>query len=77
LAYKGLGTAKRELFSKLDYKKQEGVVNEEGENWQRERSIRHCAKQLAKITSGFPSHVNIIRLNEVKENNYRAPSVDE
>ena len=35
-----------------------------------------CAKQLAKITSGFPSHVNIIRLNEVKENNYRAPSVD-
>ena len=35
-----------------------------------------CAKQLAKITAGFPSHVNLIRLNEVKENDYRAPSVD-
>ena len=35
-----------------------------------------CARRLAKITSGFPSHVNLIRLNEVKENDYRAPSVD-
>ncbi len=35
-----------------------------------------CAKRLAAITSGFPSHVNLIRLNEVKENDYRAPSVD-
>ena len=35
-----------------------------------------CAHRLAKITSGFPSHVNLIRLNEVKENDYRAPSVD-
>ncbi|MCM1305776.1 MAG: 23S rRNA (adenine(2503)-C(2))-methyltransferase RlmN [Bacteroides sp.] len=35
-----------------------------------------CAKQLAKITAGFPAHVNLIRLNEVKENDYRAPSAD-
>ena len=35
-----------------------------------------CAKQLAKITSGFPSHVNLIRLNEVKENDYVAPTAD-
>lgn len=35
-----------------------------------------CARKLADITSGFPSHVNLIRLNEVKENDYRAPSVD-
>lgn len=35
-----------------------------------------CARQLAKITSGFPSHVNLIRLNEVKENDYIAPTVD-
>lgn len=35
-----------------------------------------CAKQLAKIMSGFPSHVNLIRLNEVKENDYVAPTAD-
>lgn len=35
-----------------------------------------CAKQLAKITSGFPSHVNLIRLNKVKENDYVAPTAD-
>jgi len=35
-----------------------------------------CARRLAEITSGFPSHVNLIRLNEVKENDYTAPSTD-
>lgn len=35
-----------------------------------------CAKRLARLTSGFPSHVNLIRLNKVKENDYIAPSVD-
>ena len=35
-----------------------------------------CARQLARITSGFPSHVNLIRLNEVKENDFRAPTTD-
>lgn len=35
-----------------------------------------CAKKLASITSGFPSHVNLIRLNEVKENEYVAPDED-
>lgn len=35
-----------------------------------------CAKQLAKITSGFPSHINLIRLNEVKENDFRTPTAD-
>lgn len=35
-----------------------------------------CARRLARITSGFPSHINLIRLNEVKENDYKAPSVD-
>jgi len=32
-----------------------------------------CAMQLKKITSGFPSHVNLIRLNEVKESGLSAP----
>ncbi len=35
-----------------------------------------CAKELAKLTRGFPSHVNLIRLNEVKERNHRAPTED-
>jgi len=35
-----------------------------------------CAHRLAELTSGFPSHVNLIRLNEVKENDYAAPSAD-
>ncbi len=35
-----------------------------------------CAKELAKLTKGFPSHVNLIRLNEVKERNHTAPSED-
>ncbi len=35
-----------------------------------------CARRLAELTSGFPSHVNLIRLNEVKENDYTAPSAD-
>lgn len=36
-----------------------------------------CAKELAKITSGFPSHINLIRLNEVKEKKLKAPGADE
>ena len=35
-----------------------------------------CAKELAKLMKGFPSHVNLIRLNEVKERNHTAPSED-
>lgn len=35
-----------------------------------------CAKELARLTKGFPSHVNLIRLNEVKERNHIAPTDD-
>ena len=35
-----------------------------------------CAKELARLTRGFPSHVNLIRLNEVKERNHTAPDAD-
>ncbi len=35
-----------------------------------------CARELAKLTRGFPSHINLIRLNEVKERNLTAPSHD-
>ncbi len=35
-----------------------------------------CAKELARLTRGFPSHVNLIRLNEVKERELSAPSAD-
>jgi 23S rRNA (adenine2503-C2)-methyltransferase len=35
-----------------------------------------CARELAKLTSGFPSHVNLIRLNEVKERHHVAPTED-
>lgn len=35
-----------------------------------------CAKELARLTAGFPSHINLIRLNEVKERNHIAPSED-
>lgn len=35
-----------------------------------------CAKELARLTNGFPSHVNLIRLNEVKERNHVAPTQD-
>ena len=35
-----------------------------------------CARELARLTKGFPSHVNLIRLNEVKERDHEAPSVD-
>ena len=35
-----------------------------------------CAKELASLTRGFPSHVNLIRLNEVKERNHKAPTED-
>lgn len=35
-----------------------------------------CAKELARLTKGFPSHINLIRLNEVKERNHAAPTED-
>ncbi len=35
-----------------------------------------CAKELARLLKGFSAHVNLIRLNEVKERNHVAPSVD-
>lgn len=33
-----------------------------------------CAEEIARLTKGFPSHVNLIRLNEVKEHNHKAPT---
>lgn len=33
-----------------------------------------CAKELARLLKGFPAHVNLIRLNEVKERNHVAPT---
>ena len=41
-----------------------------------ENDSDECANELARLTKGFPSHVNLIRLNEVKERNHVAPSVD-
>ncbi len=41
-----------------------------------ENDSMECAKELARLTRGFPSHVNLIRLNEVKERDHSAPSVD-
>ena len=35
-----------------------------------------CARELARLTSGFPTHVNLIRLNEVKEREHKAPTED-
>ncbi len=35
-----------------------------------------CAKELARLSRGFPSHVNLIRLNEVKERDHVAPDAD-
>lgn len=35
-----------------------------------------CVRELARLTRGFPSHVNIIRLNEVKERDHSSPSQD-
>lgn len=35
-----------------------------------------CAKELARLTRGFPAHINLIRLNEVKERNHVAPTED-
>ena len=35
-----------------------------------------CAKELARLTRGFPAHVNLIRLNEVKESGLKAPQKD-
>lgn len=37
---------------------------------------RECASELARLVKGFPSHVNLIRLNEVKERNLNAPTAD-
>lgn len=36
-----------------------------------------CAKELARLTRGFSCHVNLIRLNEVKERALKAPSDDD
>ena len=35
-----------------------------------------CAKQLAKITSGYPTHINLIRLNDVKEKDLKGSNQD-
>lgn len=43
---------------------------------QGENDSQECAEALAKLTRGFPSHVNLIRLNEVKERKHHAPTVD-
>lgn len=41
-----------------------------------ENDSDECAKALAHLTRGFPAHVNLIRLNEVKERNHIAPTND-
>lgn len=41
-----------------------------------ENDSDECAKELARLTRGFPSHINLIRLNEVKERKHTAPSSD-
>lgn len=41
-----------------------------------ENDSDECAKELARLTRGFPSHVNLIRLNEVKERTHVAPTKD-
>ena len=35
-----------------------------------------CAKQLAKLVSGYPTHINLIRLNDVKEKDLKGSSKD-
>ena len=35
-----------------------------------------CAKQLAKITSGYPTHINLIRLNDVKEKGFKGSRME-
>lgn len=42
-----------------------------------ENDTDECAKELAQLTRGFPTHVNLIRLNEVKERkDMCAPTAD-
>lgn len=43
----------------------------EGEN-----DSERCARELARLIAGFPSHVNLIRLNRVEERPHKAPSED-
>lgn len=38
-----------------------------------ENDTEECAAELARLVRGFPSHVNLIRLNEVKENALKTP----
>ena len=35
-----------------------------------------CAKQLSKLISGYPTHINLIRLNDVKEKDLKGSSKD-
>ena len=35
-----------------------------------------CAKQLAKLVSGYPTHINLIRLNDVKEKDLKGSGKD-
>ena len=35
-----------------------------------------CAKQLAKLVSGYPTHINLIRLNDVKEKDLKGSNKD-
>ena len=35
-----------------------------------------CAKQLAKLVSGYPTHINLIRLNDVKEKDLKGSNQD-
>lgn len=41
-----------------------------------ENDSQECAQELARLTRGFPAHINLIRLNEVKERDHHAPSAD-
>ncbi len=39
----------------------------------RENDSDACAERLAELTAGFPAHINLIRLNEVKERGMKRP----
>lgn len=39
-----------------------------------ENDSEECARELVRLTKGFPAHINLIRLNEVKEKGLKQPA---
>ncbi len=39
-----------------------------------ENDTDECIAELARLTRGFPTHVNVIKLNAVKERNHKSPT---